>query len=148
MSTYPSRKSADNHLPMDKGEQSMAMPNWWFSYSACRWSSTLGGLLHSSSGYDFSLLASWLLQRTYRFPTSSITSSFSFHSTHYIALCSVDRIARSANFLSLPPFLHVPEHIEFTLNRATSMYATGLSRCRGTWVCEIRVSDFLCFIGK
>ena len=56
------------------------------------------------------MLARWLLQpsiRTLRFPTSLIISSFFFHSNRCIAFRSVDRIARSAEFLSLPPSLHV-----------------------------------------
>ena len=137
----PNRQLADNHLPM------------WIKASN-QWQWQIGDLvaqlvdasLLSAAYYtvhqatcilhcnvDFSILASWLLPlriRTYRFPTSHIISSFSFHSTHYIALCCVDRIARSADFLFLPPSLHVHEHIEFTLNRATLMCATGRPRRR------------------
>lgn len=137
----PSRRSADNHLA------------FWIK-ARNQWQWQIGDLvaqhvvvsLISAACYtahhakcilycnvDFSMIVSWLLLssiRTYRFPTSHIICLLSFHSTHFVALRSVDGIARSADFLSLPPSLHVlvHEHIKFTLDKATSMYATGRPR--------------------
>lgn len=110
----------------------MAMANWWFSCSACRWFSTLGGLLHSPSGYVYSQLQRGLLVAGKLAPSKNLHIShishqqlvlFSLHSLH----CSLLRWSHCSlrKFLSLPLFLHVHEHIEFTLDRATSIYTTG-----------------------
>ena len=107
--------------------------------SAYRCFTTLGGLSHSSSGYVYSplqrgpldagMLAPSVKHKNLQVHAAHITSSFSFHSTLYIALRSIDRIARSADFLSLPPPLYVHDHIELTLDRATSMcWNAGLWR--------------------
>lgn len=56
---------------------------------------------------DAGKLAPPVKHKNLQVPASHIISSFSFHSTLYIALRCVDRIARSTDFSSLPPPLHV-----------------------------------------
>ena len=104
----PRRRSADNHLAMwikasnqwqwQIGDLAAQYADVSLISAACYTAHHATCILYCN--LDFSMIVSWLLLsgiRTYRFPTSHIICLLSFHSTHYVALRSVDGIARLAD---------------------------------------------------